>query len=72
MPNRTGGVWKLAGVTRGGKMYCPFNDPNCRCGEHCITSIWSTPRNAMNHARHLERIVDKCAATRKAEVDEEE
>ncbi len=32
-----------------GRMYCPFNDAECRCGEFCIVSIWSTPRNAANH-----------------------
>jgi hypothetical protein len=44
-----------------GRMYCPYNDPRCRCGEFCITSIWSTPRNAMNHARFIKRVVDNCA-----------
>jgi hypothetical protein len=43
-----------------GRMYCPRNLPECRCGEFCITSIWSTPRNAENHARQLRRIVDNC------------
>ena len=27
-----------------GKMYCPHNDPECRCGEYCITIIWGTPK----------------------------
>ncbi|TVP63452.1 MAG: hypothetical protein EA343_08050 [Nodularia sp. (in: Bacteria)] len=22
-----------------GKMYCPYNDSECRCGEFCITNI---------------------------------
>lgn len=22
-----------------GKIYCPYNDETCRCGEFCITSI---------------------------------
>jgi hypothetical protein len=26
-----------------GRMYCPFNDADCRCGEFCVASIWSTP-----------------------------
>lgn len=43
-----------------GRMYCPFNDRECRCGDFCITSIWSTPRNAHNHARQIRRAVDKC------------
>lgn len=43
-----------------GRMYCPRNLPECRCGEFCITSICSTPKNAGNHARQLRRIVDNC------------
>jgi hypothetical protein len=42
-------------------MYCPYNDEECRCGEFCVVSIWSTPRNAGNHARALKRVVDNCA-----------
>jgi hypothetical protein len=45
-----------------GRMYCPNNDKDCRCGEFCITSIWSTPRNAGNHARQLRRVVDRCTS----------
>lgn len=45
-----------------GKMYCPYNDHECRCGEFCMTSVWRTPRNAGNHARALRRIVDNCTA----------
>jgi hypothetical protein len=44
-----------------GRMYCPFNEATCRCGEFCITSIWSTPKNAVNHARAIRRVVDNCA-----------
>ena len=44
-----------------GKIYCPYNDSECRCGEFCITSIWSTPRNAENHARQIRRVVDHCS-----------
>ncbi|MGN6317259.1 hypothetical protein [Trinickia sp.] len=45
-----------------GKMLCPYNDVECRCGEFCITSIWSTPRCPASHARTLKRVVDHCAA----------
>lgn len=44
-----------------GKIYCPYNDDECRCGEFCITSVWSTPRNPVSHARALRRVVDKCS-----------
>jgi hypothetical protein len=43
-----------------GRMYCPANDRDCRCGAFCITSIASTPRNAGTHARQLRRVVDNC------------
>ncbi len=43
-----------------GKMYCPQNDKNCRCGEFCISSIWSTPKNTVNRARQIKRVVDNC------------
>ena len=45
-----------------GRMKCPRNNENCRCGEFCIASIWSTPRNPTNHARQIRRIVDGCTA----------
>ncbi|MRT11462.1 hypothetical protein GJV07_04045 [Enterobacteriaceae bacterium RIT711] len=44
-----------------GKMYCPWNDKACRCGEFCISCIWSTPRSAYNHARQIRRVVDNCS-----------
>jgi hypothetical protein len=54
-------------------MYCPHNDPECRCGEFCIASIWSTPRRPENHARQIERIVDGCIwASREPRGDRED
>lgn len=50
---RSGHAW--------GRMYCPANDAQCRCGEFCVASIWSTPKNAGNHARQIRRIVDNCS-----------
>ncbi|ADJ27355.1 hypothetical protein [Nitrosococcus watsonii] len=54
--------WRIevGGSHAWGKMYCPANDADCRCGEFCITSIWSTPKNSSNHARQLRRVVDRC------------
>jgi hypothetical protein len=52
-----------------GTMLCPRNDPECRCGEFCVTSIWSTPRNPSNHAKQLRRVVDNC--TSRGQDDEE-
>lgn len=54
--------WKIVvgGGHAWGKMYCPINDKACRCGEFCITSINSTPKNAGNHAKLIRRVVDNC------------
>ncbi|MDH4055907.1 MAG: hypothetical protein OEW73_10135 [Gammaproteobacteria bacterium] len=54
--------WRIdvGGSHAWGKMYCPYKDKDCRCGEFCISSIWSTPRNAANHAKQLRRVVDNC------------
>ncbi|WP_153788784.1 hypothetical protein [Pseudomonas sp. EMN2] len=51
-----------------GKMYCPFNDADCRCGELCVTSIWSTPKNPGNFARQLRRVVDNCTGARNTDT----
>ena len=44
-----------------GKLYCPYNNDGCRCGEFCIACIWSTPKNPGNHARAIRRVVDHCS-----------
>jgi hypothetical protein len=48
-----------------GSLYCPYNDAECRCGEFCITSIWSTPKSPDNHSRQLRRVVDNCTTHKK-------
>ncbi len=48
----------MAGGHAWGRMYCPYNDTDCRCGEFCIVSIWSTPRSGSHHARALRRVVE--------------
>lgn len=50
----------IGGSHAWGKIYCPHHDSTCRCGEFCISSIWSTPKNPGNHARQIKRIVDHC------------
>ena len=45
-----------------GKMFCPANDKECRCGTFCITSIWRTPRSSGNHAKQIRRVVNNCTA----------
>ena len=53
-------VIKVGGGHAWGKMYCPANDKECRCGQFCVTGIWSTPRNSGNHAKQIRRVVDNC------------
>ncbi len=60
---------KVGGSHAWGKMYCPYNDDSCRCGRFCIVSIWSTPKNPVNHARDLRRVVDNCSILRKRRAD---
>lgn len=55
---------KQGGAHAWGRMYCPYADDSCRCGEFCIASIWSTPKNPGNHGRQLRRVVDNCARER--------
>lgn len=53
-----------------GKMYCPFNDNECRCGEFCVSCIWSTPKNSQNHAKQIKRVVDNCTVNKACEDEE--
>ncbi|MGH8226913.1 MAG: hypothetical protein ACREU3_03240 [Steroidobacteraceae bacterium] len=59
----------IGGSHAWGKIYCPYNDRECRCGEFCIASIWSTPRNPGNHASQIRRVVDNCTR-RKRQAEE--
>ncbi len=63
---------EIGGSHAWGRMYCPYNDPECRCGEFCITSIWSTPKNPGNFARQLKRVVDNCAIRKRTAAAEDE
>lgn len=51
---------EVGGSHAWGRVKCPCNDGHCGTREHCITSIWGTPRNPGNHARQLRRIVNRC------------
>jgi hypothetical protein len=55
-------IIKVGGSHAWCKMYCSANDKECRCGQFCITSIWSTPRNPGNHAKQIRRVVDNCTS----------
>lgn len=54
--------WRIEPATghAWGRLYCPYNSADCRCGEYCVISIWSTPRSASNHARQIRRVIDRC------------
>ncbi|QJE73371.1 hypothetical protein HHL28_09935 [Aerophototrophica crusticola] len=43
-----------------GMLRCPANEADCRCGEFCQVSVWSTPRVPENEARKIRRAVDGC------------
>jgi hypothetical protein len=38
-----------------GKLYCAHHDR-----DGCKTFVWSTPKNAENHAKQIMRHVDRC------------
>ncbi len=38
-----------------GRLYCAHHSR-----DGCMVSVWSTPRNAENHARSIIRDVDRC------------
>jgi hypothetical protein len=63
--------WRVdvGGFHAWGKIYCPYNDKECRCGEFCISCIWSTPKNSGVHAKQIKRVVDNCS-TRKNDTEE--
>lgn len=64
--------WRIevGGSHAWGRMYCPYNDETCRCGEFCITSIWSTPKNTGSHGKQLRRVVNHCARERAGDTPE--
>jgi hypothetical protein len=50
-----------------GRLYCPHNDSNCRKGDYCMNSIWSTPSRPESYARRLRKAVDGCTGGRATE-----
>ena len=41
-----------------GKIQCPWNDADCRCGTFCQVSVWSTPRVPEHMAHYILRVVN--------------
>lgn len=66
--------WRITvgGSHAWGKLYCPYNDPECRGGTFCIASVWSTPKNAGNHAKQIRRVIDNCSRHNPADPSDEE
>ena len=60
------GGWRVVRLSghAWGKIQCPRNDEEFRCGTFCQTSIWSTPRVPEHMARHIRRVVDGCIRRR--------
>jgi hypothetical protein len=48
-----------------GKIQCPNNDKQCRCGQFCQNSIWSTPKNPEAHAKKIRQWVEHCIYEKK-------
>lgn len=48
-----------------GKILCPWNDCDCRCGTFCQISIWSTPKVPEHMAERIRKAVNGCIHRRK-------
>lgn len=49
---------EVGGSHAWGRIYCPYNDEECRCGEFCITSV----RISAHRGRCFRLIVDGISA----------
>lgn len=61
---RSGHAW--------GSLVCPQNSADCRCGQFCQMSVWSTPKNTGNHAKQLIQKVDGCIYDENGELKQDE
>ncbi|TKA95418.1 hypothetical protein FAZ78_16925 [Cereibacter changlensis] len=43
-----------------GILRCPANSKDCRCGEFCQMSVWSTPKNPEQFAKKLRQKALAC------------
>lgn len=53
-----------------GLLRCPINSSDCRCGEFCQMSVWSTPKDPERHAKKLRQKALAC--TKQDEKSEED
>lgn len=49
-----------------GKIQCPWNEKDCRCGTFCQVSVWSTPRVPEDMASKIHRAVEGCSIQARA------
>ena len=54
-----------------GSLVCPQNSNECRCGQYCQMSVWSTPRSAGNYAKQLRQKVDGCIYDKDGELKQD-
>jgi hypothetical protein len=48
-----------------GMLRCPNNSKECRCGEFCQMSVWSTPKNPQQFAKKLRQKALACVKPKK-------
>ncbi|MGJ3262863.1 MAG: hypothetical protein ACFE0R_06480 [Salinarimonas sp.] len=52
-----------------GLLRCPANSTDCRCGEFCQMSVWSTPEDPERHAKKLRQKALACIKIDKDDDD---
>lgn len=50
-----------------GMLRCPNNSKECRCGEFCQMSVWSTPKNSQQFAKKVRQKALACVKVKKPE-----
>ena len=50
-----------------GILRCPNNSKECRCGEFCQMSVWSTPKNPQHFAKKVRQKALACVKLKKPE-----
>lgn len=66
--------WRIVKVDRGHawcRLYCPYNDKECRCGAFCVISVWSTPKVPHDMAERIYHVVDKCNSAKRPKMKKE-
>jgi len=53
-----------------GLLRCPANSKECRCGEFCQMSVWSTPKDPQRHANKLRQKALACIKLEKEDDDD--